>query len=210
MKNLIRFLIIAGFIFALYSGAERIYSMYRYQVLLDNLAATLQKGDSGSPEKAAVPSWENAARVLFPDQVSAYQELSAASGILLAKKIGFMAPLLRGIDPETLKTGVGILEGSAEIGEAGNTILTAHKSNIHRRSFNRLPELQPGDRLDIVTYDACYQFEVFMVAVLDRQDISFLTGEGGENTLTLFTSHPFNHTNPPYRLVIRARLTDRH
>ncbi len=205
MKGLIRFLVIAGLLFALYSGAERIYSVYRYHVLLHKLATSL---DSGTvlPAKDVAPSWDKAARLLFPGQAAAYGELSAAAGLLLAEKIGLMAPLLPGIDPKTLKAGIGILEGSAGIGEAGNTILTAHKTNINSRSLRRLPELQPGDRLDIVTAGARYRYEVCLVAVLDRSDITFFTGEWQENTLTLFTSHPFNHLNPPHRLVVQAKL----
>jgi LPXTG-site transpeptidase (sortase) family protein len=185
MRKLLIILIIIGLFKVLQPLGERAYRGYRHLAALDQLAAALQAGTPSA-------------------------ELSSAIGMVIIEKKGFRAPLFYSINQDTLEAGVVVLEGSAEIGRPGNTIATAHRSYILRHHFKKLSQLEPKDIIVFHTYDGRYYYEIISVTLLNREDVFFLTGAGeeGARTLTLFTGYPLNHLNPPFHLVIRAKMLE--
>lgn len=100
---------------------------------------------------------------------------------------------------------VGHYGGTANPGEAGNIALTGHISSPIRNEgsvFKRLPELTPGDVIEIVNVDGrVFIYAVGEVRVVIPQDTSVLDPVAGE-TLTLITCFPdWTYT---HRLVVRA------
>ncbi len=174
---------------------------------MDNLAATLQQDIQHDPhEFSYMELLRN--RLARNGDSTVSLGLESAMGILVIEKINLQTPVLIGISPENLKVGAGILEGSASIVDEGNTILTAHRSHINGRSFTRLPELEAGDRLNIITFEDHYRFEIYSKSEVGSDDVSILGGTIEGKTLTIFTGHPFNQANPPLRLVIKAKMTN--
>jgi sortase A len=207
MRKLAIILIVAVIFAVLNPLGEWAYTQYRQQIFIDTLSVALQAGpqNTEAEETGFVRSMAAAGDKYLRSRIDVRPELSLAIGILIVEKIGLTVPLINGINPESLKIGVGILEGSAELDQVGNTILTAQRTHVQSRLLSRLDQLQPGDKLVIVTFDGKYDYIVYSNSVVSNEDVLFLAGEEGENTLTLFTGYPFSRINPDLRLVIKAK-----
>ena len=136
------------------------------------------------------------------DEAISYNTL----GILEIEKIGLKLPVLRGTSDAILKIGAGLLEGTAEVGESGNTVLAAHRSHTYGRFFNRLDELEVGDKITIFTSDEHYQYTVYNTVLVEAGDTSILGASEDEWILTLYTCDPLYSVNPPNRLIVQAKM----
>ena len=207
MRKLSVIFIIAGILTALYPLGERAYRGHRQQILLEELTDSLQAGMRQTGETEEVPGGDKIIAGESGDNKNTVtSELNSAEGILFIETIGLRVPLLRGMSEKNLKAGAAILEGSADIGQEGNTVVAAHRTHVYGRLFNRLNELQAGDRLVIVTFDGEYEYLVYSNLVVTKEDVSVLDWVKGERILTLITCHPLNRVNPPFRLVVKAKL----
>lgn len=125
-------------------------------------------------------------------------------GVIKIDKINLNLPVFNGATPEILKIGAGKLEGTTDIGEIGNTAISAHRSHTYGRNFNRLNEVENGDIVIISTTDADYTYEVFNIQVVEPDDVSLLKKSKTESILTLITCHPLYTAS--HRLIVQARL----
>lgn len=126
--------------------------------------------------------------------------------VLEIEKLGLLLPVLQGISEDVLRYGAGLLDESAGIGEAGNTVITAHRAHAQGRLFNRLDELEVGDEIVITTPQQSYAYRVFNTDVIEIWDHSYLYNDGEVQHLTLITCHPLHQKIPLYRLVVQAGL----
>ncbi len=110
--------------------------------------------------------------------------------------------VLAGATGRTLAFGPGHHDGSSLPGEAGNTLLSAHRDT----HFRFLQQLSIGDLL-IVELPAGQRFHyrVRKTLVANQQDLS-LSRLTPEPTLTLVTCYPFDAIEPggPLRYVVVA------
>ena len=201
MRKLSVILVIAGVLVALYPVGERVYNRSRQQILLGELEHSL---GNAAVELKAVPV--KSMEIVAEQEEDNPIYFSSAIGILVIERIDLKIPVLRGLSTGNLKVGAGLLDGSAEIGEEGNTVLAAHRTHTYGHLFNRLNELEAGDGVSIITLDGVYQYDVYSNLVVDSDDVSVLSGEEGERVLTLITCHPLYRTNPPYRIVVKAKI----
>lgn len=125
-------------------------------------------------------------------------------GVIKIDKINLKLPVMDGATPEILKIGAGKLTGTSNIGEIGNTAISAHRSHKYGRNFNRLNELEKGDIVTISTLEADYTYEVFNILVVEPDDVSVLKKSKTESILTLITCHPLYTAS--HRLIVQARL----
>jgi sortase A len=112
--------------------------------------------------------------------------------------------VLAGASGRTLAFGPGHLDGSAQPGEYGNCVLSAHRDT----QFEFLRRLDVGDTLDLETRDGRrLRYRVFDRRVTQKGDTSVLA-RTAEPTLTLVTCYPFDAIAPggPLRYVVRAQL----
>jgi sortase A len=201
MRKLGVMLIIIGVMVALYPMGERAYSGYRQR----NLLAKLELALADSAIELDVDSevlQENAEA----EKIDDLTDYSCAIGILVIEKIDLRIPVMRGINNQNLRVGAALLEGSAQIGVEGNTALAAHRSHTYGHLFNRLNELEVGDRIEIVTQDGVYGYSVDSNSVVGAEDVSVLSAEKGKRILTLITCHPLNQKDPQYRIVVQASM----
>jgi len=114
--------------------------------------------------------------------------------------------VLAGATGRTLAFGPGHHDGSAMPGEAGNTVISAHRDT----HFRFLRELAVGDAL-IVEMPAGQRFHyrVREIEVADQRDLR-LSRLPAERTLTLVTCYPFDavETGGPLRYVVVATAED--
>lgn len=118
--------------------------------------------------------------------------------------IGVNAPVVLGDGWEQLKKGVGQHVGSANPGEKGNLVLSAH-NDIFGEIFRDLDRLEEGDQVILVTQDRTFTYVVTTSQVVEptRVDLLAPTSEG---MLTLISCYPYLVDNQ--RIVIQGILQD--
>lgn len=120
---------------------------------------------------------------------------------LQVPRLGVDQIILAGASGRTLAFGPGHMAGTAEPGAAGNSVVSAHRDT----HFRFLQQLQPGDRLELVTLKgARLSYAVASAEVHDKSELWLL--DQGQTLLTLITCYPFDAWLPggPERFVIRA------
>ncbi len=113
------------------------------------------------------------------------------------------APIVEGEDDQiALEEGAWLVPQSAKPGIGGNTILTGHRWTLEENQpygdlFFRLPELSPGDYINICYNGEGLRYKIIKTEVVGMGEIEILnpqdTGETTEkekNFVTLYTCHP--------------------
>lgn len=144
----------------------------------------------GGGERVRPWSWADTwpvARLQAPDQGEAMIVLAGASGAVMA-------------------FGPGHLDGSAEPGKAGNTVIAGHRDT----HFEFLRHVSLGDEITLETADgSVHSYRVENTRVVDAADTDAIqpTPTG---VLTLVTCYPFDALTPggPLRYIVRARAAD--
>ncbi len=116
--------------------------------------------------------------------------------------IGVDAPIVMGDDWEQLKKGVGQHIGSANPGQPGNIVLSAH-NDIYGEIFRDLDKLQPGDKIYIHTQSRVYTYVVTEIHIVEPTDVQWMLPTE-EPVATLISCYPYMVDNQ--RIVVRARL----
>lgn len=117
-----------------------------------------------------------------------------------------------GDDWEALKLGVGHHIGSANPGERGNVVLSAH-NDIYGSIFQHLDRLQPGDEITVYTWTKNYTYVVQPQdergtvkghRVVLPTDVWVLQPVGDQARLTLISCYPYRVNTK--RIVVFATL----
>lgn len=112
------------------------------------------------------------------------------------------APVVQGDGWEQLKKGVGQHIGSANPGETGNLVMSAH-NDIFGELFRHLDRLQPGDEIIISTASREYVYRVTGMRVVEPTEVSVMKPTD-EPTATLISCYPYLVDNK--RIVVFAEL----
>src|SRR5262245_52097297 len=108
--------------------------------------------------------------------------------------------VLVGTDTRTLDKSIGLVEGTANIGEPGNIGIAGHR-NTH---FRKLEWIRRDDEITLSspTGEFCYRVE--WVRLFNTGDLEVLDPSHGP-ALTLVTCFPFEYVGAaPLRFVVRA------
>lgn len=115
------------------------------------------------------------------------------------------ASIYGGDDWYSLQKGVGHFLGSANPGESGNMVLTAH-NDIYGEIFRDIQYLEPGDEVRVQANDGrWYTYVVFDKEVVAPTAVHVLE-RGNEPIVTLITCHPYRVDN--MRMVVFGKLVD--
>jgi sortase A len=112
------------------------------------------------------------------------------------------APIVQGDGWEQLKKGVGQNIGSANPGQDGNVILSAH-NDVYGELFRYLDKLQPGDQVVLYTQQRQYTYVVDRTAVVEPTAVEVMASTGSP-TVTLISCYPY--LVDKQRMVVFARL----
>jgi sortase A len=112
------------------------------------------------------------------------------------------APIVQGDGWEQLKKGVGQNIGSANPGENGNVVLSAH-DDIFGEIFRYLDRLKPGDKILIYTNQNVHTYIVTGSKIVEPTQVEVM-GPTSQPTLTLISCYPYLVDN--MRIVVTARL----
>jgi sortase A len=112
------------------------------------------------------------------------------------------APIVQGDGWEQLKKGVGQNLGSANPGQNGNVVLSAH-NDVYGELFRYLDKLVPGDRVIIYTQQRQYIYVVDRTAIVEPTAVEVMASTGSP-TATLISCYPYLVNDE--RIVVFARL----
>ena len=119
-------------------------------------------------------------------------------------KINQDVPVVEGDGWEQLKKGVGHYIRSANPGEAGNVVLSAH-NDIHGEIFRDLDQLDEGDLVILFSERQSYTYVVTDVLIVEPTQVEFLESTN-ESITTLISCYPYLVDNK--RIIVRANLLD--
>jgi len=112
------------------------------------------------------------------------------------------APVVQGDGWEQLKKGVGQHIGSANPGQDGNVVLTAH-NDVYGELFRNLDQLQPGDDIIVYTQQRQHVYVVDRTALVEPTAVEVMASTGSP-TVTLISCYPY--LIDKQRIVVFARL----
>ena len=114
--------------------------------------------------------------------------------------------VLAGTDNRTLDKSIGLVEGTADIGESGNIGIAGHR-NTH---FRKLEWIRRDDEIKLTSPspNAEFRYRVEWVRLFKPNDLEVLDPSHGP-ALTLVTCFPFEYVgSAPLRFVVRALPDD--
>jgi sortase A len=116
--------------------------------------------------------------------------------------LGIDAPIVQGDGWEQLKKGVGQHVGTANPGENGNVVLSAH-NDIFGEIFRYLDRLKPGDEVIIYTNQQPFSFLVTDTQVVDPTQVEVMDPTT-QPTVTLISCYPYMVDDQ--RIVVTAHI----
>ncbi|MEZ4644419.1 MAG: sortase [Chloroflexota bacterium] len=116
--------------------------------------------------------------------------------------IGVDSPIVQGDTWDQLKKGVGQHIGSAQPGQAGNLVLSAH-NDIFGEIFRYLDKLSPGDEILITTDVQEYTYIVRAIDTVKPTDVQVMDSTDYPST-TLISCYPYQVNT--HRIVVFADL----
>lgn len=112
------------------------------------------------------------------------------------------APIVQGDGWEQLKKGIGQHLGTANPGERGNLVLSAH-NDIFGEIFRDLDRLNPGDLVIVYTNQRSYTYIVVDTRIVEPTAVEVMDPTP-QATTTLISCYPYLKDNK--RIVVIARL----
>jgi len=112
------------------------------------------------------------------------------------------APVVEGDDWESLKQGAGHHIGSANPGESGNCVISAH-NDIFGEIFRKLPELELGDEIFVYTTSQLYRYIVTQKRFIEPTEVSVMYPTSAP-VLTLISCYPYGIDT--HRVVVIGEL----
>lgn len=136
------------------------------------------------------------------EELTSYGELELI-GVLQIPKINLKVAIAEGVTRDALRYSVGHFEETALPGDYGNSSIIGHRNYVWGEYFNRLDELEIGDKIKIERADKTYTYYVTEKFVVEPEE-TWVLDQGDEYTLTLITCTPIRIAT--HRLIIKAIL----
>jgi sortase A len=130
----------------------------------------------------------------------------AKEGDLLGRieipRLGIKVAILEGTTSQTLRLGVGHIEGTARPGERGNIGIAGHRDTF----FRDLKGIRTSDEIQIQTATGFSRYVVDWVRIVSPGDTKVLDPSAGF-VVTLVTCYPFHFIGAaPERFAVRAHM----
>jgi len=122
--------------------------------------------------------------------------------MLLIPSIDLYQPILETLSDDNLNVALTQIKEDQVLG-SGNFTVAGHLSSVDGRHFNRLPEVQAGDEVSVLTDKQVYTFTVDSQEVIEATDVDVLD-DGVQSEITLITCTPSGKK----RLAVKGYLVD--
>ena len=114
------------------------------------------------------------------------------------------ASIVQGDGWEQLKKGVGQHIGSANPGQNGNLVLSAH-NDIFGELFRHLDQLSPGDQFTVYSNQRAYTYQIMGWDIVEPTQVEVLAPTPNA-TATLISCYPYLVNDK--RIVVKAELVE--
>jgi len=122
--------------------------------------------------------------------------------MLSIPSIDLYQPILETLSDDNLNVALTQIKEDQVLG-SGNFTVAGHLSSVDGRHFNRLPEVQIGDEVSVLTDKQVYTFTVDSQEVIEATDVDVLD-DGDQSEITLITCTPSGKK----RLAVKGYLVD--
>ena len=122
--------------------------------------------------------------------------------MLLIPSIDLYQPILETLSDDNLNVALTQIKEDQVLG-SGNFTVAGHLSSVDGRHFNRLPEVQIGDEVSVLTDKQVYTFTVDSREVIEATDVDVLD-DGDQSEITLITCTPSGKK----RLAVKGYIVD--
>jgi sortase A len=155
--------------------------------------------------------YQEAAVITFERQISAQQQHPVTLSMAIANqgdvlgrieipRLDVTIAILEGTSAQTLRLGVGHIEGTALPGERGNSGIAGHRDTF----FRPLKDIRTNDEIRIQTASGISRYQVDWVRVVAPEDTEILS-PASRPSVTLITCYPFHLIGAaPERFVVHA------
>ena len=162
-------------------------------------------------QRQLADDFENVEVETFQEWVATVETGRALTRIVIPK-LGVSTLVVEGTSPEALRAGAGHYPNTPLPGQTGNVAIAGHRTT-YGKPFNQVDELDPGDRIWLLTPVGEYEYEVadtpdgwtdnpYITTPTDWQVIQ----PTSVPSLTLTSCHPKGRASQ--RIVVRAELVD--
>jgi sortase A len=216
MKWIAGLLVLSALLFFAYPYANEQMQNRKEQKLLDdfttnfNKTATQQQVSPDNFKKVDSVLANGVVETTVTPRVLDDKSKALLSGNAIAlisiKKIDLLLPILEGATQENMKHAATHITETTAFGEVGNAGISAHRARTKGRLFNRLDEIQVGDKIVIKTADKDFTYTVFKTRKVLPVQVSVLNRNNVDKILTLITCDPIPEAT--HRLIIQAKLDE--
>jgi sortase A len=112
------------------------------------------------------------------------------------------APVVQGDGWEQLKKGVAQHAGSADPGQSGNMVLSAH-NDVYGEIFRNLDQLERGDQIIVYTAQHSFTYFITSIQIVAPTDVEVMASTS-DPMVTLISCYPYMVDNK--RIVVQASL----
>ena len=185
------------------SYAESVRSLPATQLSAELAAARAY--NAGLPARALTDPWGSTTGADAAHRSYLATLPGPAMGRLRIPGIAVDMPIRHDADEASLATGVGHMYGSAlPVGGADtHAVLAAHSGMRAATFFDRLPELQPGQRFSIDVAGATLTYQIDQIRVVEPTELAAVGRVPGQDLVTLVTCYtpPGGHRE---RMLVRG------
>lgn len=183
----------------LLAEAEQAWKQQEAAEMNRELAAGLERVSHLLEEESSVAGSELA----VSSQLMTVDGKTSVATIEIAA-IDVKLPVLEGATKANMKHAAAHMTETAPLGAEGNAAIAAHRARTKGRLFNRLNEVEIGDKIVISTESERYTYKVYKISVVEPTEVSVLKPNGKDKILTLITCDPL--INPTHRLIVQAKM----
>lgn len=208
-------LIVIGIVLLCYPKLSEMVEQKQQQRLLQEWEISLQNinnGDDSSQTRNEERSLGNRVIEDDADQLpgvtakEASLQVENMEGILHINKIGLQLPILHGVTKNNMKTSVASIINTGEVGTVGNYAIAGHRNRTYGRNFNRLDEVELGDKIQIDNGEEQFEYTVTEKLRVKPEEVWVLEANGKDKEMTLVTCDPM--INPTHRLIIKGEIIE--
>lgn len=208
-------LIVIGIILLCYPKLSEMVEHNQQQRLLQEWEISLQNIDNGDDSSQTWNDDTSSGNRVIEDDADKRPGVTAKvgsiqvenmEGILHINKIGLQLPILHGATKNNMKTSVASIINTGKAGMVGNYALAGHRNRTYGRNFNRLDEVEMGDKIQIDNGEEQYEYTVTEKLRVKPEEVWVLEANGEDKEITLVTCDPM--VNPTHRLIIKGKIIE--
>jgi len=207
LKSLETLLALAGLVLVIAAAVlyvtGRVYSHMAIAKFNSELHAQTTSGPPPVPGGAPVDYSLWSEKRIRQYEATLSEHFDEPLGLLRIGKIHLEVPIFNGTDDEILNRGVGRIEGTARVGEAGNLGIAGHRDGF----FRGLKDVTTGDTIELETASGTLTYTIDSIKIVNPSDVSVLRN-GPTESLTLVTCFPFYFIgSAPQRYIVHASVS---